>query len=185
MKTLMLFRGHWLYVCSQQEFTIMLETVSTLIWFCGRHQACLKRMSVKLTKGNVSHWTFSSLKTKPYCCWFTQTSRSTASSQTCLMPKATRICWHTPHSHINQPFICFLHSARSAFCLSVTASLGKTHACQSQTGWHINWIYHINIWVLSGKLSENWVNYKTIKQWMMNYQNFFCSLLIILYSNVG
>lgn len=67
-------------------------------------------------------------KTNKYCCWCTHTCSSSACSQTGLTPEKPRASavTHTSHTHINQPFICFLNSARPACCLSVTL-LQTTH----------------------------------------------------------
>lgn len=114
---------------------VLMKTLSTVSFECVELVTTMETLSVKLTKQSVSHCTFLSPKTNGYCCWFIQTSS--------ILPPP-RPVWHqkshapplshTPHFHINQAFICLLHTARPALCLSVTVSADETHACQNQSG---------------------------------------------------
>lgn len=127
MKTLMLFRVHC-YLCVQPTIihinsnTLMLDAVSTLIWFHGCHQACLKRMPVKLTKGNVSHCTFLS-QNKPILLLFHANKKLV-----CFLPdrfdakkKVTRICCHPHHTSIsiNPLSASSIQLHRPSVCLSL------------------------------------------------------------------
>lgn len=127
----------------------------------------MESLSTGLTKGNVSRCTF--LPQNKQILLLVHANKQLL----CLLldrfdaRKATHtLLSHTPHIHINQLFICFLHSARLAHCLPVTVSSDKTHACQSQTGWHLQTnqisLRRISSFALENPMT-NWVNYRKLK----------------------
>lgn len=147
----MVFRVHC-YSCVQPLYShrvvIMLVAVSTLKLFCGCHH--YESLSIELTKGSVSlHF-----PPPPQNKQILLLVHSASLPDRFEARKATCLCCHTPHSHINQPIICFLSLARRlSVCLSVTVASDETHACQTQTGWHLQ-INQINLWRISSFVLE-------------------------------
>lgn len=135
-------------------------------------------LSIDLTKGSVSHCTFLSPKQTDTVAGLRKQAAPLPPPRPVRRQKShASLLSQTPPSQINQPFICFLYLTRPVYCLPVTASSDKTHACQTQTVWHLQ----INLKNLKKKRILSFFLETSTTDWVNYYPNEFFELVILQY----